>query len=679
MKALRCWIAKRARAAARRPSLDHALWSDQAWRYALYRFRFLAIRAPLQTALFSLEIYLFSLVYALEFLWPMLVYRSASALLVGLWWAGLETLRDQVRQAARRGQWNRVRQVIDGWLAISLLFGAAVVTATMGWIRWGPSIGSAFTVFDAYGLACALRLVLDVIATTYQSGIYALRRIRRPLWSLLIGDLLEFTGFILLWEPLGPWGFALTIAVVGAVRSLISIRFTRHAYVASRIPASNGRRILRPFYRLGRGELISFLQNLWAGATSQLDALVVLVLLRAPADGLPLAVAFHILRPLLSAGHNWTRIFYFDYQKLQSLYPRLFRQRFERFLRAVALLMSLCLSVSAVVVVWGIAPAAFRPSLGWLIPFTVARSFYGLYQIQGFSYHRYDYLAKLTLPIAVGLFLVAVFPISQTVTLLAITALLALSIRCAGAPQSMKTDARQIPPRKLGLAQWLAHLCERDQPVRLGVATVDGRLCQTSAAVRALAALLGPGSIARWGTRHVLWFEHADQRLPVQRDVIIAALAGSLSDITLQETCENGSSALRRALAHGLMGAELTATLSLARRGDTSADLRSEFYSHHPNGIILDFRSGGIDFRQHPLDPVQLRQIFKEVRQLVHGIAPRRSKLNPFSVAVYAPKGEPELVFLHQMRDGDAAHWRRRVARASLADSIPVLDGIAVL
>ena len=121
------WVSRISRRERRRPAFDQALLTDRTWRYASYRLRYLVLRVLLRAGLHLAEMMLFASVFSMEFLGPVILIRSATAVGVSLWWGGLEQLRERVRSEARGRQWPAVRRTIDAWLGWSLLLGGTVL------------------------------------------------------------------------------------------------------------------------------------------------------------------------------------------------------------------------------------------------------------------------------------------------------------------------------------------------------------------------------------------------------------------------------------------------------------------------------------------------------------------------------------------------------------------------
>ena len=55
---------------------------------------------------------------------------------------------------------------------------------------------------------------------------------------------------------------------------------------------------------------------------------------------------------MIGAGFGWTRLFYFDFKRLALRSTRFFKERFERFLRRVALVFSAILAAFAMGWMW---------------------------------------------------------------------------------------------------------------------------------------------------------------------------------------------------------------------------------------------------------------------------------------------------------------------------------------
>jgi hypothetical protein len=133
----RRWLENQLRR-AERANLDTALLTQRGVRYVASRLSWLGARSLLRTGQHILEYLVLSEDMPFQFLAPLFAIRALPALLTGLHWGALETLRAQVRRevASRRG--GRARIQVEAWLAWTGLFGAAGLGAVVMFIFAQP-------------------------------------------------------------------------------------------------------------------------------------------------------------------------------------------------------------------------------------------------------------------------------------------------------------------------------------------------------------------------------------------------------------------------------------------------------------------------------------------------------------------------------------------------------------
>jgi hypothetical protein len=608
---------------------------------------------------------------------PVLFIRSVAAVSVGVWWGGLEQLRTDVREQARGGLWYTVRQRIDAWLFLTIIVVAATFAGTVGWVLLRPGSYERFSIFDAYIVACLLRLGVDLLARTYHSGLFALRRIHRPLWSLVLPDVLEVALIVALWPHLYLWCFGPAIVMAGALRAALVFHYTRRSYRSSRIPPISRRGFVRSISTVGPGDLLGFVRHGLANAVFQIDTVLILTLLYASVRNpayMPLAVLFYVLRPFVTAGFSWSRLFYFDFKRLALGHSRFFRSRFERFLGRVAVVFSAVTAVLAIV--W---TAVFwrGPGIGWdlaaLAPFFVARSLFGLYQMQAFSYGRYRYLFVTGAVVGLGILGVGLVPGDRLIVFSALAVLMILIVVLGGAPRigAAGEEEKELPI--VPLPRWLALLSGSGGEVLVGAARVNTASGGAARVMRELAEKIGAGAIARYGRNLLLWFERGPAGEGMTPARLVVATAGCLNSAELARSTDGGERALAELASGRILGERLNPLMSGGvEQRSTGAALRAEFESRFPGGEVLEVRKGRIVARGGRMAPYEVRRVMIDVLRAAGGrtIKPRAS--DKVDVTVYCPAGEPELLFvLERAVDArDRARWRRRVEDATLAGSL---------
>ena len=177
----------------------------------------------------------------------------------------------------------------------------------------------------------------------------------------------------------------------------------------------------------------------------------------------------------------------------------------------------------------------------------------------------------------------------------------------------------------------------------------------------------------------MLWYEPARDGALTDRAKILTCAGGCLSELRIGDPAPDGPSAIQAAIQGELFGSELREQLATRRSLAPVEELQNEFKIRFPHGEVLDVRSGRIAVGRQRLTPVHLRQILREIKQLSSGVLPRERQATGLNISVYAPEGEPRLIFVINKEDaGDASAWRRLVQTAGLRDSYQFTGIIAL-
>src|SRR5439155_14963179 len=142
------------------------------------------------------------------------------------------------------------------------------------------------------------------------SGVYALRRVYKPLWATLTPDLLGITVILALWWSAGVWALVLSSLLVTVLSTGLTLLYTRRTYHFLGFAPSR-EASLETLRSSLRGAGRESLAGGAAHAVMALDSLVVLVLLYgSKRDSTALLVLF-LAAPTIRAGFEWARILYF--------------------------------------------------------------------------------------------------------------------------------------------------------------------------------------------------------------------------------------------------------------------------------------------------------------------------------------------------------------------------------
>ena len=224
--ALDGWLRKQAARERRVVVLEEGLLGDRLWRYSAYRLRYFFLSYLNESALHAVSVLFLFRHLAWGNFRLVIVATTATAFVAAFWWGALEALRGQVRDLHRSGKPHRIERAIAGWLTLALLLSAVVLVAAVGWTVWRASDGS-FGVADAFVASLFLRLALDLPVRSYHSGVYAIRRVYKPLAATLAPEFLGLAAILALWPLVGVWS-VVAGSLLGLCFSVVVETFVAH-------------------------------------------------------------------------------------------------------------------------------------------------------------------------------------------------------------------------------------------------------------------------------------------------------------------------------------------------------------------------------------------------------------------------------------------------------------------
>lgn len=219
-------LKRRAHRRMKAPSLDDAIFGGRWPRFLLRRSGFPVARALLSALLHLFEAAAMAMLFAPEYLTPLVTARLTLSISSGVLWAGTEGVRRDVRAAlgagARSSARSRLKQALRrGWLGSAL-----VLIAGVYYLYASPHRPGYVTVVDAYILASCLRIAFSFPVRVMQAGAHAVRRVYRPFASFLLPDILDALSIFLLWRWFGPWSVPIGMVLVGLLKLAITWRYT---------------------------------------------------------------------------------------------------------------------------------------------------------------------------------------------------------------------------------------------------------------------------------------------------------------------------------------------------------------------------------------------------------------------------------------------------------------------
>jgi hypothetical protein len=665
MNDARAWLLAQVRR-AERASLDLALLTNRGARYVAARAGLTGVRALLRSAVHMAEVWILARDIPFEYLAPLFAMRTVPSLISGIHWGALEGLRVAVREHMRAHKPQLARRAIEAWLALTMLVALALFASVFAFIYAQPDPDAGIDgLYGTFALVIFLSLAMELYTRSYHSGTFALGRVYRPVWSMFLPELVELLVLVKSYPALGPFALHLTVLLAMPLRGGLALYYARRSYQLRSLSAPRPFRV-RALRSLSRTDLTSSLRHALAVLPLQLDRMLLIALLRAapPPGFLPLSAPYYALRPVLSFAQGWARNFFADFVRLDSPNMGFLRLRFERLLRRMALFAAAsCMAVALLGSYLLYGPSGLGAAC-WLVPLVCVRSYFAVEQVRGFAYGALAPLMRTAVVVVLGLLVATRVRVPDRAMLMFVTLVLAAAQWAFGRVTSRAHARRAERVRRLSLSAWLYEVSRQTTPVRIAVALVDRRVARPAASLQVIAASLATGHVTRAGLVWLMWWEPEEAAQP--RLELARVLAGSVEQLALIRG-DSGVEALSRAISERKVPPELAHILREHRPHDRSGELRDRAREMIDDVQTVDMRGASLG-----LDQLSPRELAIVRRALV--AQTREQYVVPSwagcQVAVYAPRGEPELLFVWRGSQPRAGTFARLVRTASWRDSL---------
>jgi len=647
--------------------LEDALLADRYAPYFIYRLRFFAARTLVAAFIHGVRILLLLGAFAIsEFLFFILLSAFA-ALVADTWWGALEVMRSRIRHLQRMGSQFRAPDEIASWLHLSVWICGAGLFAALLVLVGGVVAAGELTPILAMSVTVIVGASVNVVARGYHSGAYAVRRVYRPLSSLLAADAISLGALLMLWPLIGIWAFP--VAEILSVASFVSIslRYTTRTYRSlafPTLPSLLGERVPLPH----RDVLRSVLAPAISFGLVGLEALVLAtVLMTGDTESTAVLVALlAALSPVIRAGFEWARLLYFDMARLDAVLLTGVRRRFERAVAGLSIIMggvAWLIAAPVAVIVLSVRDVALVAAL---LPFFVARSALAAAQIRAFTRRAYFRLA-LTGAGAMAGFLVALALIDTAAgRVLGFTAALALAVIALIA----LPDRRHEDTHVAALTDWLdrlrtvagpvvVHRVSFDRHDRTRGITPDERR-KAAWRRRRVGRRLGArvarsqGLTAWLGQYELVWFVPAGGKPDPDPTLSLSVdwLSGLATSVPTPTPFADGSTAAVAVLGRAPAVNELD-----------RASLTRQFEERFPSGLTYDVGVPG-PTALSTLTSQERARVLHAALLFVRGSPPARSPLT-YEVSAIAVSGSLRLLFLVDRRENAA---ERRAWRSTISD-----------
>ena len=596
------WFERAARREDRAVSLYASLLTGRIVQYFAYRMRYALLLDGTRYVIHVAEflIILSSLGGLAAF--TVMMLRVSSLIVSGAWWGLLEVMRERLRALAQSGDTDAIEREIGRWLVLSAVAGTVVligggVALVLLFPPGQDALGSLYAFLILIELA--LRMPLRVL----HSGMFATKRIYRPLWSLFTPTAVSLVviGVGVFLYPAG----AIVIAIIAsnAISIWITVHYTVRAYrLTGRWPKFGGSSIrdLLPSIppRLGIEATLS-------GLGLRLDAVAVLLIAGIYSTNtrafdltagfwawrdVDVFQFFYLVLPLFRGSYEATAVFYFDFVRLRRIPAfRQFRLSFfHRLLWMTPVITLFFWSLAIPLVLWVLPDIPFSFLLA-LLPLFVLRSLIGAYQIRLFAEGQFRTL-NISIMFSAVLFALVWIDANPASDLVQITAAMIVLLIVHINVQHLRDRTTSLPTL-LSLGDWIRAVAAEPQPVRVGRITVpewiDSR--QKSDAVRVMRETFdGAGHLAFRSSSNLVFYQRitpddADSQPHLTLQTVTGGAANRAE--ILAAAIETGRIALDRAIEQGWLK---PVDDNLQRGPDV---LAAEFLAAFPDGAVVDLQT----------------------------------------------------------------------------------------
>lgn len=599
------WFDRTARREQRTVSLYACLLTGRMFEYFRYRLRYalLVDGATFVVHVAEFLIILTSLGGLAAF--TVMILRVGSLIVSGAWWGLLEVMRERLRAFSLTRDRDAVEREIGSWLVLSVIVATGVVVAgAVVVLSLLPSDGDPLGLL--YAFLVVIELALRMPVRVLHSGMYATRRIYRPLWTLFAPTAAQMVviGAGVFFYPTAA--VVVAIIVSNALSIWITVRFTLRLYRLNGVsPRPRAARSLRD--RLPRLPIRHGIDATVAGLGLRLDAIAVLAIagiygtdtrsfdLTAGFEAwrdIDAFQFFYLVLPLLRGAYEATAVFYFDFVRLRRI-PALreYRVWFFHQLLIVTPVVTLYFWALAVLLGLFVLPGIPFTFVLALLPLFIVRSFIGTYQVRLFAEGRFGTL-NLTIVLSGVLFVLVWIDANPASDLVELTAAM-ITLLIVHINLQHFYDRAPPPATQLPLGDWIRALANEPGPVRAGTITVPEWIPQRQrfAAIELMRhTLTDNGCLAFCSATTLVFYTRGDLAREPHLEVQTATGGAANRGRYWQESAANGRAALDRIVT----AQWLKPLAGVPQEPQSPHCLAPEFLEIFPDGMAadLDTRAG---------------------------------------------------------------------------------------
>ncbi len=616
MNEIERWFDHTARVARQPVSLYPCLLTRRIAAYFGYRLRYPFLIAVVRFLVHVAEFFILLSSLGGVAAFTVMVLRAGSLIVAGGWWGLLEIMRERLRSFARSGERSASELEIGRWLALSMIV-AVVVTIAGGIAVVALSASGGNPVSRIYAFLIVLELAIDFPVRVLHSGIYATRRVYKPIWSIFVPTVLQLVilGFGFYLYP----SAAIITAIVAsnAIGIWITVHYCLEVYRLMGLRPRFGSVGHRFWRHLPAIPFLSGIGATLSGLSLRFGAILVLGLLGFYGTStrtfdltagftswqrIDAFQFFYLVMPLFRGTFDSAGIFYFDLVRLRgSPGMRNLQLVFFQKLLWVAPLIALffwSLAAALGILVLQDVPVSFLLAL---FPLFLLRSVIGIYQIRLFAEGRFGTQLATLLLLVVLMALVWINP-QPAGDLVQITAAMIVQLIVLINVQHVR-DRRTPPwPTLLPLRDWMTSLASEPGPAVVGAVRVSKSILpkQKSAVVTLMDDHFdGRGHFAFRSPETLLYYRRCGNGdAGLQEHLKLQALTGCMAGRGAAGPVQASDG--RSALDHALADNRIIPTVGSSRQPRSLDELIDVFSGLFADGIVFDTKTlrGSEDMRR---------------------------------------------------------------------------------
>ena len=311
MSSTQAWFEKQFKREKNFFSLMITFFQDKLLSYFLFRIKLYNVNVLIRIITYSTILFYVHQATVRSSFRELIFFSSLLFMARSFVWGALEVMRSKIRGERIAKNIIEIEDLIYHWLRLSYFVSAglallSVMITVLAHFQWGS--------FESNLLwAMTISIMISIPVSVYHSGVYALKRINRTLFSVVAADLTMFVIFLLLWPYVGVQCLPFLIVFRSILAALLTIYYIRRMYFIMEYVPDRAKRKQKVKYFHPLDMCVSGL----AGVFLRSYGLIMLSYYFFAKTGLnSMLITFLVVYPLVIALFSFARLFYFDQKRL---------------------------------------------------------------------------------------------------------------------------------------------------------------------------------------------------------------------------------------------------------------------------------------------------------------------------------------------------------------------------